>query len=83
YTSLMELFSLQKKCIVIPTPGQTEQEFLAKKLLQQHWCLSVQQHQFNLIEVVQKAQQFNFTLPQFQQTTTNQLIPQLVESLLK
>jgi hypothetical protein len=54
-----------------------------KKLLQQHWCLSVQQHQFNLIEVVQKAQQFNFTLPQFQQTTTNQLIPQLVESLLK
>ena len=83
YTSLMELFSLQKKCIVIPTPGQTEQEFLAKKLLQQHWCLSVQQHQFNLIEEVQKAQQFNFTLPQFQQATTDQLIPQLVESLLQ
>lgn len=32
YTSMMELISLKKKIIVIPTPGQTEQEYLAKYL---------------------------------------------------
>jgi hypothetical protein len=32
YTTVMELLSLQKKSILIPTPGQTEQEYLAKKL---------------------------------------------------
>ena len=30
YSSIMDLYYLQKKIIFIPTPGQTEQEYLAK-----------------------------------------------------
>lgn len=30
YTTLMEMLALSKKCILVPTPGQYEQEFLAK-----------------------------------------------------
>ncbi len=30
YTTLMDLIALNKKAILIPTPGQTEQEYLAK-----------------------------------------------------
>jgi UDP-N-acetylglucosamine transferase subunit ALG13 len=30
YSSIMDLYFLQKKVIFIPTPGQTEQEYLAK-----------------------------------------------------
>lgn len=32
YTTVMELFALKKKALLIPTPGQTEQEYLAKHL---------------------------------------------------
>lgn len=32
YSSLMDLVQLQKKAIVIPTPGQTEQEYLGKHM---------------------------------------------------
>lgn len=32
YSSIMDLYTLQKNAILIPTPGQTEQEYLAKHL---------------------------------------------------
>ncbi len=32
YTTLMDLVKLQKKAFFVPTPGQTEQEYLAKRL---------------------------------------------------
>ena len=31
YSSLMDLLALEKKAILIPTPGQTEQEYLAER----------------------------------------------------
>lgn len=35
YTTIMDLATLEKKAFFIPTPGQYEQEYLAKKLKQQ------------------------------------------------
>jgi len=32
YSSIMDLYTLEKKAILIPTPGQTEQEYLGKHL---------------------------------------------------
>ena len=32
YTTIMDLVKLDKKAFLIPTPGQYEQEYLAKKL---------------------------------------------------
>ena len=32
YTTIMDLVKLEKKAYFIPTPGQYEQEYLAKKL---------------------------------------------------
>ncbi len=36
YSSVMDLAGLGKKAILIPTPGQTEQEYLADTLAEQH-----------------------------------------------
>jgi uncharacterized protein (TIGR00661 family) len=47
YTSLMELLVLKKKLIVVPTPGQTEQAYLAETLMQQNRIYTIQQHAFN------------------------------------
>jgi UDP-N-acetylglucosamine transferase subunit ALG13 len=37
YTTLMELASLGKRALIIPTPGQTEQEYLARYLSEKGW----------------------------------------------
>jgi len=62
YTTVMELMSLQKKSILIPTPGQTEQEYLAKYLSQNKKCISFNQNNFNLNEAIKKAKDFSFQL---------------------
>ena len=83
YTSLMELLSIDKRLIVVPTPGQTEQIFLANHLWEQNICYSVNQSYFDLLDVVKKAVQFNYQLPKLSNQNLHQLIPQLVESIRK
>jgi predicted glycosyltransferase len=41
YTSIMELVSLNCTALIIPTPGQTEQEYLAKYLSEKGWFNTV------------------------------------------
>jgi uncharacterized protein (TIGR00661 family) len=43
YTSVMELISLNCNALLIPTPGQTEQEYLAKYLSGKGWFTMVSQ----------------------------------------
>lgn len=45
YTTVMELFALNKKALLIPTPGQTEQEYLAKHLVKMNWFHTASQQQ--------------------------------------
>jgi uncharacterized protein (TIGR00661 family) len=78
YTTVMEILSLRKKSVLIPTPGQTEQEYLAKHLMQQHWCYSCNQDD-DLLLHIGKAKEFEFTYPSFE---TNNLKP-VIESFLQ
>ena len=43
YTSIMELVSLNRSALLVPTPGQTEQEYLAGWLREKGWFISVSQ----------------------------------------
>lgn len=56
YTSIMDLSLLNKKTFFIPTPGQFEQEYLAKRLHQQFRIPSCSQEDFDLskLELVAK-----------------------------
>jgi len=48
YTTLMDLAKLNKKALFIPTPGQFEQQYLAKRLQKNLIAPYCQQEQFNL-----------------------------------
>lgn len=48
YTTLMDLCMLEKKAFFIPTPGQYEQEYLAKRLKDMQIAPSCNQADFNL-----------------------------------
>ena len=63
YTTVMELLQLRKKALLIPTPGQTEQEYLAHKLMEAHHCFSVRQQELKLAEHIDKARSFSYRFP--------------------
>lgn len=54
YTTILDLAKLQKKAFFIPTPGQFEQEYLAKRLEDLRLIPSSSQEDFK-IEMLQKA----------------------------
>jgi len=45
YTTLMELVSLNLTALIIPTPGQTEQEYLAEYLSEKGWFSTISQNE--------------------------------------
>ena len=48
YSSIMDLYFLQKKVLFIPTPGQTEQEYLAKYYKEEYSISFFKQGKINL-----------------------------------
>lgn len=48
YTTVMDLAKLEKNAFFIPTPGQTEQEYLAKRLTKLGFVASCKQKNFKL-----------------------------------
>lgn len=60
YTTIMDLVKLQKKAILIPTPGQTEQEYLAQTLRDKGCFLTFPQKSFNLEKALSEAGDFTF-----------------------
>jgi UDP:flavonoid glycosyltransferase YjiC (YdhE family) len=62
YTSIMEIAELGKnKALFIPTPGQTEQEYLSWYYEKKGWFHSQNQYRLNLSEDISIAQQPHYT----------------------
>lgn len=60
YTTIMDLVKLQKNAILVPTPAQTEQEYLADYLHTKSLFYAVQQQGFNLKDSLEKAASVTF-----------------------
>ena len=60
YTTLMELAELGKKqALLIPTPGQTEQEYLSWYYRKKGWYYSENQHRLDLADDVAKTKHYS------------------------
>ena len=66
YSSLMDFSRLRCKTVLIPTPGQTEQEYLAKRCAEKGYAMYADQSKLNLKDVVIKADQQHAVFPSFQ-----------------
>ena len=60
YSTLMELLPLHKKMILIPTPGQTEQVYLAESLASRQMAVKIDQASFDLKTLNEKADKHCF-----------------------
>jgi hypothetical protein len=60
YSTLMDLMVLRKKAILIPTPGQTEQEYLGRHLHEQDIFYCAKQSAFKLDAALAAAHDFPY-----------------------
>lgn len=59
YSSVMDLVIQKKRGVLVPTPGQTEQEYLARHLKETGAFFSMPQKHFSLEKALQKASFFS------------------------
>lgn len=59
YSSLMDLLALKKKAILVPTPGQTEQEYLAEKCMLEKLAYSEKQSRLDLKSALEKSKEYS------------------------
>lgn len=60
YTTIMDLIKLNKRAVLVPTPGQTEQEYLAQYLMDQKYFYCSPQENFSLTQSLKNYHSFNF-----------------------
>ena len=74
YTTIMDLVKLHKQAILIPTPGQREQEFLADYVFGKKMFYSVRQEDFSLSKALQDAVDFPFNIPLYEMNEYKKVI---------
>ncbi len=77
YSTLMDLAVLEKKAILIPTPGQPEQEYLATKFMNERVAYSVDQEILDLGD----ALEFSAEYSGFAHKASDDLLTKAVEKL--
>lgn len=60
YSTIMDLAKLRKKAFFIPTPGQSEQEYLAEYMKQKKIAPFCKQEQFSIAEIVKVKDYLGF-----------------------
>lgn len=60
YSSVMDLIKLGQKAVLIPTPGQGEQEYLAWYMYEKKHFLTASQYNFKVKEIVDMYRSFPF-----------------------
>ncbi len=56
YTTIMDIAALQQRAIFVPTPGQTEQEYLARYLSEKKYCIVENQDGLDLKKALNKLE---------------------------
>jgi len=80
YTTVMELFSLGRSAILIPTPGQPEQEYLAEYLSEKKWFVRIKQ---KALSIKSLSEFKNPALPAFNEAENNRLFQIALKELLE
>ena len=65
YTSLMDLMQLQVKTVLVPTPGQTEQEYLADRLHEKNYAIQMKQEMFDLTKAISMSRSHGYRFAEF------------------
>lgn len=59
YSTIMDLAKLMKKAFFVPTPGQTEQEYLASLISRKKICYYQKQNEFNFEQAIHESKKYS------------------------
>jgi uncharacterized protein (TIGR00661 family) len=83
YSTLMELVELQKKALFVPTPGQTEQLYLAKRLEKLGYFYYSPQNKLDLAEQIPHALSYHGIGIELKTEWTLRVIDDIISSKLE
>jgi UDP:flavonoid glycosyltransferase YjiC (YdhE family) len=78
-STIMDLLTLRKNAILVPTRGQTEQEYLGQYIHEKKWMYSVSQKNFNLQKAIYAFEKAELVLP----VTPDTKLRNVVEDFLR
>jgi hypothetical protein len=82
YSTVMDLAATGKKAILVPTPGQPEQEYLAHRLRAMGICFTQAQDQFNIGLALERSRAFSgFAVPRMFEARIQQVVEGLFRHL--
>lgn len=81
YSTIMDLVKINKQAILVPTPGQAEQEYLAEYLMKNKKFFSVKQTDFLLEDALSKAADFPFEKRNDSMENYKEIIAEFVRSV--
>jgi uncharacterized protein (TIGR00661 family) len=59
YSGVMDLVRMKKNAVLIPTSGQTEQEYLANELMKRRIFFSMKQSELDLIKALEESKKYS------------------------
>jgi uncharacterized protein (TIGR00661 family) len=81
YSSIMDLVTIGKRAILIPTPGQTEQEYLARYLMDKKIFFSMKQENFDLQYALELSKNFHGMIIQNDERYLTERIREITSAL--
>jgi Glycosyltransferase family 28 C-terminal domain len=78
YSTIMDLVKLKRNAILVPTPGQPEQEYLTKYLHEKKWMYRAGQKNLNLKDSLREYQACRFIQPVSEESPLEAVIQKLV-----
>jgi len=79
YTTVMDLLKLGKKSILVPTPGQSEQEYVAAHLHKEQLAYTVSQAHFSLSKALANARSFSYQPLGLPMEAYKQVVREMIE----
>ena len=83
YTTIMDLLKLHKNAVLVPTQGQSEQEYLAEYLSRKKIFYSETQDKFSLKDVLEKVASFPFFNPSLDMMQYKMAVNEFVKEIKK
>jgi uncharacterized protein (TIGR00661 family) len=78
FSTVMDMQALEKNAVLIPTPGQTEQEYLAKRLMDKGIAFSMKQDAFHLETAITESRKFSGFRPMLKNTLLKDAVTRLL-----
>lgn len=83
YTTIMDLVKINRNAMLVPTPGQTEQEYLAEYLMKKKYFYCVKQNEFSLIKEINEFKNFSFTIYHAEMYGYKNAVKELINCITK